>query len=84
MIGTDKEISSYLDRFGLREIFSKMHKDDFSLVHIPKGDVICLKGEEMKYMYLIVEGKGKDLCRYFRGQESDSPLSKGIRNYWRY
>ena len=59
MIGTDKEIASYLDKFGLREIFSKMHKDDFSLVHIPKGDVICLKGEEMKYMYLIVEGKVK-------------------------
>ena len=59
MIGTEKEISSYIDKFGLREIFSKMHNDDFSLVYIPKGDIICLKGEEMKYMYLIVEGKVK-------------------------
>ncbi len=59
MIRTEKEISSYLDKFGLGQIFSKLHQDDFSLVHIPKGDILCLKGEEMKYMYLIVEGKAK-------------------------
>ncbi len=59
MNAAEIEISSYLEKFGLEKIFSGLNEDDFEQVYIPKGDILCLKGEEMKYMYLIVEGKVK-------------------------
>ena len=52
-------ISTFLKKYDLNKIFNPLGINQFELLHIPKGQVICSKGDEINDMYFLVEGKVK-------------------------
>ncbi|MBD3109181.1 Crp/Fnr family transcriptional regulator [Bacillus sp. AGMB 02131] len=52
-------ILSYLQKYELEQIFEPIGIEQFELLQLPKGHVLCAKGDEINEMYLLVEGKLK-------------------------
>lgn len=52
-------ILSYLQKYELEQIFEPIGIEQFELLQLPKGHVLCEKGDEINEMYLLVEGKLK-------------------------
>ncbi|MGE6632265.1 Crp/Fnr family transcriptional regulator [Bacillus sp. NPDC077027] len=54
-----KLFSSYLRDFQLNDVFHGHILTHLSLWHCQQGEVICSKGDNRKYLYLLVKGKLK-------------------------
>lgn len=52
-------ISAFLQKYELDKIFAPLGIDQFELLHLPKGQILCSKGDEINSMYFLVEGKVK-------------------------
>lgn len=52
-------ISAFLQKYDLEQIFAPIGLEQFELLQLPKGQVICSKGDEINEMYFLVEGKIK-------------------------
>jgi len=52
-------ISAFLQKYELDEIFKPVGTEQFDLLHVPKGRIICSKGDEISNLYVLVEGKVK-------------------------
>ncbi|WP_036769655.1 Crp/Fnr family transcriptional regulator [Pontibacillus halophilus] len=53
------EIQSYIDHFGLNDVFSPDTVAAMTLQHVKKGQAICAKGDHLHSMYFLVKGKVK-------------------------
>ncbi|ETJ41183.1 hypothetical protein Q604_UNBC04888G0001, partial [human gut metagenome] len=49
----------YINKYKINEIFSSDIYPYMEIHHFKKNEHICLSGEELKYLYLFVEGKSK-------------------------
>ncbi len=72
-------IISYLHKFGLTELFSEELVKHMELFVFSKGELVCRKGCESKYIFLLVEGRLKTYNLYSNGRSLlisfNSPLS---------
>ena len=50
---------SYVEKYDLNSIFEKDMLKHMELFIFDKGELICTKGNELKYMYFLVSGKLK-------------------------
>ena len=58
-IKNEEQLSSYIEKNNLNELFSVFHKEQLQLCRFEKGEMIYTEGEEISEMYFIVEGKVK-------------------------
>ena len=58
-INDNKKLNYYINKYNINEIFSSDIYPYMEIHHFKKNEHICLSGEELKYLYLFVEGKSK-------------------------
>lgn len=58
-INDNKKLNYYINKYKINEIFSSDIYPYMEIHHFKKNEHICLSGEELKYLYLFVEGKSK-------------------------
>ncbi|MDF2986693.1 MAG: cyclic nucleotide-binding protein [Eubacterium sp.] len=52
-------IDKYVDRYGIGTIFTKDMRPFMELLFFKKNEFICREGDEIDYLYFIVDGKSK-------------------------
>lgn len=62
-ISDNKKIKKYMDIYKINEFFSKDMNSYISLYKFEKGEFICIQGEQLKYLYLLVDGRAK-VCKH--------------------
>ena len=53
------ELESYLQEFNIESIFTEELMPHLSIVHFPRGGLICSQGDVSEYLYILVKGKVK-------------------------
>ena len=61
MLDSEKKrmISAFLQKYELDQVFPSLGIDSFDLLHVPKGHIICSKGDEINDLHFLVQGKVK-------------------------
>lgn len=54
-----EKLFSYIERYELNKVFQENILEQMELFHFNKGELICSKDSELKYMFFLVEGKVK-------------------------
>lgn len=58
-INNKSKLSYYIDKFEIKEIFTKDIEEHMELHYFKRGSHICKKGESLKYFYFFVKGRAK-------------------------
>ncbi|MFA9398106.1 MAG: cyclic nucleotide-binding domain-containing protein [Clostridiaceae bacterium] len=65
----DKEkINKYIEKYEILEFLNKDLSDYMELFLFRRGEYICKKGENLKYLYFFVQGKSKVLASLSNGK----------------